>query len=149
MSRILSSVCLAYSTTCAFQKLVAVDGNAPPLKASKAPGPTFIRNGINQNQNKTRLAIHLLCLEPPRRLTILSIDCSYESLKMAETRGFEPLDDITIIGYLVGSYFKPDSVMFPIFKFTFQRTTCCLSTCNKNIIHLILRKLTKIFFNPK
>ena len=41
---------------------------------------------------------------------------------MAETRGFEPLDDITIIGYLVGSYFKPDSVMFPIFKFTFQRT---------------------------
>ena len=26
--------------------LVAVDGNAPPLKASKAPGPAFIRNGI-------------------------------------------------------------------------------------------------------
>lgn len=32
---------------------------------------------------------------------------------MAETRGFEPLDDITIIDYLVGSYFKPNSVMFP------------------------------------
>ena len=28
------------------KNLVAVDGNAPPLKASKAPGPTFIRNGI-------------------------------------------------------------------------------------------------------
>ena len=32
---------------------------------------------------------------------------------MAETRGFEPLDDITIIDYLVGSCFKPDSAMFP------------------------------------
>lgn len=37
----------------------------------------------------------------------------FDELNLAETRGFEPLDDITIIGYLVGSCFKPDSAMFP------------------------------------
>ena len=37
--------------------LVAVDGNAPPLKASKAPGPTFILNGINQMHVLLSLAV--------------------------------------------------------------------------------------------
>ena len=52
----------------------------PCLTRVNSSVPT-LASPLGINQTKTRLAIHLLCLEPPRRLSQLVIVCCYESLK--------------------------------------------------------------------
>ena len=63
----------------------------PCLTRVNSSVPT-LASPLGINQTKTRLAIHLLCLEPPRRLSQLAVVCCYESLKNGSAGWLCPSD---------------------------------------------------------